>query len=82
MSGSDCMHRNTKFKIEIPVSVADVSPPNVECPDNFTVLMESDRSYSIVKEFPLPNVSGNLSTIWTRLPIITLCLHHLQIILT
>ncbi|KAG4075716.1 hypothetical protein HA402_003541 [Bradysia odoriphaga] len=38
----------------------DVSPPTIECPENFTVFMESDRSYSIVKEFPQPNVTGTI----------------------
>lgn len=55
--------RRTKiYKIIAPfnISVTDVSPPTVDCPDNFTVVMESDRSYSIVKEFPQPNVSGKL----------------------
>lgn len=46
------------FCLRLWILVLDVSPPIIECPENFTVFMESDRSYSVVKEFPQPNVTG------------------------
>lgn len=46
-------HRNKQPKC------VDVLPPNLICPDNFTVAMADDSDFTLVKIFPPPNVTGN-----------------------
>lgn len=46
--------------LHFPNINADVMPPTIICPQNFSVPMVDDDDYAIVKIFPAPNVTGML----------------------
>lgn len=49
-----------RFATNNPVSFrSDTLPPDLICPEDFTVAMGDDSDYALVKIFPPPNVTGN-----------------------
>lgn len=50
-------------KVKLIIFFADVMPPELECPENFTVTMSEDDDFVIVTLFPHPNITGTFSLI-------------------
>lgn len=44
---------NTLYVLNI-----DITPPKLQCPDDFSVPMKDDQNYAVVRIFPAPNVTG------------------------
>ena len=58
-----------ELNFKITLSLSDVTPPILLCPDSFSVPMATDDNFAVVKVFPPPEVadnSGDNTTFWLK----------------